>query len=281
MTKLGPAQRKVLFLIKDQGLSQKHISERLKISQPRVSKIVKQLINKKVLGDYKKGGLSKGGVVGKKPKKSYWRLHGLQIEIKPYYFTEKYHRIRKDIGNMSIPYGNWKVSLYSNKIMMWLNANFDFRSQDDADCVMQMNIDFDRTLSHISNRYGFKYEKDKKVSIRILKQHLALTNSDLSKSIEKDQIQIKWVDGRVYFIIDKSKGLREHEYVHKDLLFTHKDRIEKQINDWAKYDPLTNSQLTSRLVDLLSAVEKQVEINERIAESLSNIKEKIRELEVR
>lgn len=260
MEDLGISQKRILTLIKGHRLSQKEVAQGLGISKQRVSYVIKKLIEKGHLESYNRGGLTKGGVL-----KELWRYHALQFEIIPYYFTKKYYAIRKEIGNHSIPFGNWKISLYSKKVIMWLEKGEDFLHEDKHQALMEAAEDFNKTLALISKKYGFRVWKDKKANIRILKHHLALTDSPLSKAVKEDFVKIKGEDGKVWLILDQSKGLREHEYVHKDRLLDDSDILEPYLNDLRNNQPLTNSQIQSRLVDVVTALEKTQKAIETLA----------------
>lgn len=247
--RVSPEMLEVLELIKAHNLKPKDIAIRRQTSLRAAYKTIKKL---KASGLLKQGFNFKGCSLSPGVQK-LWRYHALEFEIKPYYFFKRYNSIREKLGNHSIPFGNWKLTLYHKKIIIWLEAGKDFSDPNPDEAIRKATIDFNKTLEQMAQRYGFKVFKDQRVSIRILKHHLARTNSSLNEAVGKNEVKLKGKDGKIWLILDRSKGLREHEYVHRKRLTDDKDILEHYLTDLRENNPPTNSELT-RIVHTITEV---------------------------
>lgn len=261
--KLSDNQREILVLLLHGKLTAKQIADRRQISKAAVSKIIKKLKEKGYLESYKKGGLTKGGVVIPQgvnlDTKELWRYHALEFEVRPYYFTEKYYKVMQKRGNRTIPYGQWKVSLYYKKVIIWLEAGVDFAFKDKQDAIRSAQDSFNAVLDKIAQDLGFYVWKDRKANVLLLKQHLANTYAPEGETITEKQmfVQYRGNDGKVWLQYDRSKSpLLEREYTHGVRAVDDSDTLEPYLNDFRDNAPLSNSQLTSRINDIMTALEK-------------------------
>jgi len=247
MVDIPPKQGLVKQML-DDGMKQARIAETLNISKQAVSKMVIKLRKKGLI----KGGVDKGGVVRLvnplQGRDENWRYHALEFEIKPYYFTKKYEDMRQHLGSHCIPFGNWKLILYKRKVIMWLNGGTDFVHPDKHTAIRMSMADFQKALTFAANRYGFRVWKDQKANIRILKHHLAKTNSKLNEAVDEGHVKLKGEDGKVWLILDRSKGLKEHEYVHTQQAVDDSDRVEAWLTDIRQHDLPTPLQSYEMLV---------------------------------
>jgi hypothetical protein len=262
-------QEEVLRLYTQEFLTIKEIASRRKTTVWAVYDTIRKLTKK---GLIKRGGYKLGGVLTPRGLQSAtgipiesWRYHALEFEIKPYYFTEKYYRIIKKKGNRTIPYGNWKASLYYKKIIVWLEAGTDFCFKDKNEAIRQAQDSFNSALIRMQQDLGFYVFKDRKANILLLKQHLANTYAPESEVITEKQmfIQFSGEDDKVWLQYDRSKGIEEREYVHGIRAVDDSDTLEVYLNDFRDNNPLTNSQLTSRVSDIITALEKVKDIIEK------------------
>lgn len=263
MGTIGSTQSKVLNLLK-QGYKQVDIAKTLKISKPRVSLIVKQLKKKQLF--FKEQ--IRGGVLTKvnalQPSSNIWRYHALQLEVRPYYFTNKYYQLLKDRGGYTTKVDQWRYILYYKKIIVWLEAGEDFVSVQPSQSLAKAGVSFTNALKKIAHDCGFRFDKDRRHSVKLLKHHLAYTNCPEWQVIteQKVYVQFKLDDGVVFLQYDRSKGLGEREYIHSRQAVDHADIIEPYIKDFLNH-PLTNSQLGSRLSDTITAIDKLRQVVEK------------------
>lgn len=226
-------QTEIYWLYFEEDLSQKQIAQRLGITQQAVSK---NIIKIKQL----RPGCEKRDMVNIKSSK-FWRYHALHFVVTPYYFYPRYAKIRAGRGDYFLNHREWKIKLYEKKVELRLRKGFDFLDEDKFEAMQKAEDSLNRTLFEISNKYGFEYKKEGRIAIKLCKQHLAKTNSPLAKARKGQYMQIRGVDGKVWFLIDKSKGILEHEYVHSKRLLSDSDAVEPFLNDLLQHPGLTLS----------------------------------------
>jgi hypothetical protein len=61
-------------------------------------------------------------------------------------------------------------------------------------------------------------------------------------------------DGKIFLQYDRSKGVKEREYVHNDTCIDDSDRIERALLDFKENNPPLNSELSAHLHTLVEAV---------------------------
>lgn len=232
---LTETQREVLYLYNVEGLTTDQIATRRGTSKRAARKMVQKL--------REKGLLNLANVQEKitpppcQPKrnfsaKKFWRLHNLHFVCNPYYFTPKYHRVIEDLGNEGVYYRKWLLKFHKDMVELQLRSDRDFRAGDKWACLRKMREDLHKTLFEVGNKYGFRVFKEGKCNVRLVNQHLALTNSELSQEYEENHLLIRDSrDGKVYFEIDNSLGMREHEYRHP----------VKAVQDSEVFEPFFNS----------------------------------------
>ena len=237
--------------------TQKEIANRLGIKQQLVSYYYKKTIQK--LGLQKRGGVPipyKKYSNKKTPKKNpkEWSYHALQFEVISYYRTNKYIDIlRKKEGQTEV-ISNWRLCFYKHKIIIFLKAGQEFVSKTPQQCIIKANKSLLKLLEYIGFRYGFYVVKNKKSSITLLKHHLSYRNAPEHDIVTEKEMFVQFrKNGQVFMQYDKSKGFKEREYPSQAVF--HSDTIEPYIADFLNH-PLTNSQLTSRLNDVVTVLEK-------------------------
>jgi len=258
-----------------ENLSQRAISLRLEVDQSTISRAIKKITKNKPM--HKKVialTISKGKL---------WRYHSLQFLIKPYYFYPKYDKIRKDRGNTWIYEKDYRVRLHDKSVEMTLRKGVDYANEDKFECIKESETAFNRTLNYIANKYGFEVWKEGRATIKLVKEHLAQTNSPLAKSRKGEYLQIKGIDGKVWFIIDKSKGGFEHEYIKANRVIDDSEQMEIYFNDLLYNSPPTNSELASYIKQSLEIqsiynanIKKHLEVLGEISNTLKELKKAVK-----
>jgi len=269
---LTEKQKVIYDLYFIERLSVVMIKYRLGISHPTISKQIKAIRKKLGIFGVNFPQETKGGyttTIGYQKKligsntfinPQNWRIHGLNFVIKPYYYHKKYYQILEKVGNFGIRFSQFTVMLYKDRVRIQSGKGISWQDPDKFKAILKAEDSFNNFLTYVSRYLGFDYDKEGRIAIKLVSSELALENSDFSKAYQDQTGQSKLFvygeDGKVYFKIDKSNVL-EHEYIGKDS-FMNSERLEPYLNDMLYNQPLTNSQLTSRLGDTVTAIEKIV-----------------------
>lgn len=207
----------ILRLYVEERLTQAQIAYRLDIPQRTISdQIKKARKNPDKFGSAKKTyALSKDLKDLRLSSKGHlWRFHSLEFTITPFYLFPRYERIRKERGGWFV-HKDWQVKLNEKTISMKLRRGFDFVSEDKLESIGLAEASLTRSLYYLSNQFGFEYQKEGRIAIRLDKQHLANTNSPLAKARKGQYLQVKGIDGKVWLLVDWSPGSQgEHEFIH-------------------------------------------------------------------
>lgn len=251
LPKLGPAQQQVLDMLIGQELNEKQIASKRRCTPRAVRHILKKLKEKGYINNYLPGGSKnntpvslKGFQKSKFPIEKQWRLHNLHFVLKPYYFYPRYHKLRTEKGNYAIQYKEWSIKLHTDTIEIQLQDWAEFSNSDKWSAIRMADESFNRTLREIQSRFGFEVWKDKKVNIKMVNHHLARNPSEIANARDGKYLFIKGHDGKIWFTIDKSKGV-EHEYQHPERALTDSEKVETYFNDILYKQPPTNSELSS------------------------------------
>lgn len=274
--KLTPTEQEVYELIRTEYLDAKAISIRRETSVRASNQILQKL--------KKKGVLTKDGSIASRytppvriprTKKScvvtkLWRYHKLHFVIKPYYLMPRYHKIRKEKGNYGINWRDWVMKLHVDMIELQLRSGRDFADIDKWTTTRKAQDSFNRAVFELQQKYGFEVFKDGKANIRLVDQHLARNPSETANAYKNDYLKVTGLDGKVFFLIDKSKG-KEHEYVHPDNALSDSEIIEPYLNDWLLNQPSTSTQIMGMLREVLKVQKHSAEINRETAAGLNSI----------
>jgi CTP-dependent riboflavin kinase len=271
------SQKEELFRLRtEENLSQKEIGYRLGITQQNVSKWLKILDRK---GPQKRVSCKRGVVSSN--LKALWRFHSLHFLIYPYYFAPRYYKMLEKRGNY-LYYRDWKISLHSDMVEFVLRRGYDFISRDKFEAIRMAQNSLNRALYELSNRFGFYYEKEGRISIKLVKSHLARTNSHIAKGLNKEYIQVKGIEGKVWFIIDKSRGILEHEYTDSKTYISDSEKIEAFFNDIRENPEFKPSFLGKLLIAnteqnraFTLQLKKHLEVLNKIGEALDKLQKKI------
>lgn len=266
---LPQTQKEILDMYVVQGMKPKDIAERRGVSFQSVYEILKKLEQKGYIFKH----LNFKGCTHtqptphqstKKPNK-IWRYHALEFEIRPYHWTDKYHKIMKERGNQAKVLGKWRYIMYYKKLIIWLIKGKDFGDKSKHRAIMNAQEDLNELLSKLSYRLGFKWDKDNRISIRLLKHHLAYTNAPEKDVVTEKQIRVVYDDnGMIRMLYDFSKGTFEREFVSRRAV-DDSDQFDKYVLDFLDNDPPTNSELAKYLKVSLEA---QAIYNENIKKHL-------------
>lgn len=176
--------------------------------------------------------------------------------VYPYHFSPRYGINLTKRGNYGIIFNNWMVRLYKDCIRVQLRANKSFNHVDKLKAINMAETEFNAVLRVIANKLGFSYEKEGRISIDMVDSHIALNGSEIARASKGEYIKVKDIDGKVCFLIDQSKGA-EHEFIGKQS-FEHSERFEPYYQDLIYNQPMTNSQIQSRLSDMVILFEKLI-----------------------
>lgn len=209
-----------------------------------------------------------------------FRWHNHHFVIEPYSVSKKFQRILSERGNFAIRLNGWVFKLHTKLIEMQLQSGRDFRSPS-LDKVLRLGEeDFMRVLSKASSQWGFNVWKNGKCNIRLVNQHMAVTPSDVAGALEGQRIMVRGRDGRVWFEIDESLNMDEHEFTHPKDASIDARKIEPYLNDWRDNKPFKNSELQTLFFqgykNTEERTEKLLEGQEKMASlltSLTNIME--------
>jgi len=262
---LTKKQQKIYDLYYKQGILQKDIALSLGITQPAVAKTIRKIKKKTVVPQKITGGYIHEGIDTQRGLygiSNFWRVEALSFLIKPYYLFPKYYQIMKKIGNFSIPHKQWRIFLHKDKIRVQLKEGSFFRDPDKIKAIHAAERSFDHFLRFAAEKYGFAYEKEGKVSISCNNMEIEREDSKFADSFIKKTgenfLNVRDHNGKVCFFIDRSKS-DEHGYKGKDA-FSHSENLEPYLEDFLYNHPLNNSQLTSRIGDLTTVLEKMTPI---------------------
>ena len=264
---LPAKQREIFDLFYNQNLSVAKIAARGQTTRQAVYNILNKLKKKGAVPEISTGGLQKRGMVNNKgvyKSSGSWRIEALIFMIKPYHIYPRYFKIMHERGNYSIPHKRWRIFLYKDTCRVQLMEGISFKDPDRLKAIEKAETDFNRFLYYAAHKYGFEYEKEGRVSISCKNMEIEKEDSKFAKGYIKESgehfLQVKDLNGKVCFFVDQSKS-DEHGYKGKDA-FSHSENLEPYIKDFLYNNPLNNSQITMRLNDIITALEKQKEINQ-------------------
>lgn len=273
---LSENEKEVLYLLTEEFLTIKQVSIRRQTSDKAVYQIVDRLVKKGYIDKQNFKALKKTPPCHLELEKEKvvfkeWRYHNLHFVIKPFYFFPRYHKIRTEKGNYGINHREWVIKLHSDMVEIQLQALQDFSDVDKWMATRKAEESFNRTLREVSNKYGFGVFKEGKANIRLVNQHLAQNPSEVANSRNGEYLAIRdSYDGKIWFVVDQSKKA-EHEYTKSDRALSDSEKIEPYFNDLLNKQPMKNSDLEQRFMQLLNVVEKISIQNQETATGLKMI----------
>lgn len=271
-------QQKILRYIMDELLTQKAIGLRLKISQQAVSKIVKKL---RLKGYLKNPTHKQYNPIVTTPlsmglySKPLWRVEGLYFRVFFYYKSPKYDQIREGRGNFGISEGKYTIMLHRHSVRIQSKVGVCFRGETQNEALLAAEDDFIRFLTMIAEKYGFYYFKEGRVSIKSCSLEIVMEKSPFAKVLtEVTGIKLWMIPDqetkKIMFKVDMSKKTPEEEYIGANA-YEHSEKLKPYIIDLMLNNPLTNSQLSMRMTDMVVVQEKVQETIQMIVKKLENL----------
>jgi hypothetical protein len=271
-------EAEILNLFSLEHLTERQVAQRLGISQQWVSKILKR--NGK--NPTKKALVVSGGMVPKNLKSfrsQLWRYHGLAFTIRPYYFFPRYLKLLAQRGGW-FTHRDWIVKLHKESVELRLRRGFDFIDQDRYTAIEKAEESLNRTLFEISNSCGFRYSKEGRISVRLDKQHLAHTNAPTARAHKGEYLQVKGQDGKVWLLIDRSKGINELEFIHSDSAIDDAAIITAFENDLKANPTLKLSTIAAAVIksgDMMEALTTQIRLHLKVMANMDKTLKEIRD----
>jgi hypothetical protein len=253
-SKLTNAQKDILHLITDEFLTVKQIKQRRHCSIQAVYKIVAQIKKKGFLDK----GLNKVEKVESTSNQTDIRLHGQEFNIKLIWQEPNYQKLLETSNFMSLD-GN-SIRLYKTSIEIYSGQSFFGKTISE---VESKSLEYwNRFFNRLSHTLGVCLIKPKSRNIKIVNQHYARGDSELSKNALENKERI-WIyaeeDGKLAFITDNSFGFKEDETVHPITSKPDRIAIDKQINDWRLNNPPTISEIAQFTTDNAQGLKQTIE----------------------
>lgn len=235
-------EKEILRLINEEFYTIEQIANRRKTSIHAVYKHIRNL--------KKKGLLKKVKNFQPTPNQRDIRLHGQELNIK-IILQEPHYQKYLDKSNILFLDGN-TVRLYKNSLEIYSGQSFYGKTTNEAE--LKSLEYFERFIRRLENDLKVILLKNRSRNIRIVNQHYARGDSELSERAheEKKRIWIYADDGKLFYITDDSFGFKEDECVHPTTAKKDREAVDKQINDWRNHNPPTNSELAEHIAAVTS-----------------------------
>lgn len=281
LPKLTEKQAEVLSLILNEFLNPTSISSRLQTSRQNVYQIIAKIRKKGYLSTQNFNALQKSTHV--KQLSSVWRYHNLHFLITPFYLFPRYHKYRLDSGNYGIQFGDWVFKLHKNKVEVQSKSLVDFVDADKFKAIGKAERSFNKALVQAGNRFGFMVYKEGKANILLKRNDLAFGESDFAKGAKENYLRVKGEDGRTWFMIDRSKGFVEHEYVRE--VVPDSEALEPYLNSIREKPHYLPHELKA-IVDTVIGVQaeyalqikKHLEVQDRTLRTMDEMSRTMREI---
>lgn len=275
--KLTPTEEQVLNLITEEFLTIKQVSLRRQTSIQAVYKTLKKLKEKGALtGGLKEVEKNQGSDF--KPSNQI-RLHGQEFNIKILYQDKTYQK-QLNKSNILFLEGH-TIKLYRNSIEVYAGEGTSFFA-DNPDRAFSKSLKYWKKFFHrLEHELKSILIKPRSRNIRQVNAHYARGNSEISEKAIEEHKQIRIYaeeDGKLAFITDDSFGFKEDETVHPKTSKPDRKAIDKQVNDWRKFNPPTNSQLSTHLAKLIKINTKDMIKREEYSRDIVEHKEAIKKL---
>lgn len=276
LEELTQNEKEVLHLLTQEFFTIKQVSFRRHTSDKAVYQIVDRLVKKGYLDKQNFKALKKVPPCHLELEKDKvvmeeWRYHDLHFVVYPFSFFPRYHKIRLERGGYGINHREWVIKLHEESVEIQLQQFQDFVDVDKYRATRKAEDSFNRVLREVSNKFGFCVFKDGRANIKLVNEQLAKNPSSVAEASKFSHLLIKDVfDGKVWFVIDNSKGL-EHEYTKPNRVLSDAEKVEPYFNDFKDKQPLKNSDLEFRFMQLLGVVESLAKQNGETAIGLKMI----------
>ncbi len=119
--------------------------------------------------------------------------------------------------------------LYEDSIRIQSKKGTGWLDPDKFKSIQKAENDFNDFLNYAAQSYGFEFQKEGRISIKLISSELALENSKFSEkyldTTKENTLIVRDIKGKVCFLIDQSKGVPEHEYIGQNTI-TNSEKIE-------------------------------------------------------
>lgn len=233
--KLTLAEKEVYNLITEEFFTIKQLSIRRKCSLQAVYKLTKSLRKKGYLSiANKKVENSEWGIQPFNQKTNQKRLHAQEFKIRILYKDENYKKIRER-GNIINLDGN-TIRLYQSSIEVYSGQSF---AGDNSQKATSNSLKYwNRFFIRLENEFKIIIVKPRSQNICMVKHEYGNPDSPISNSTNHKVIKLyAKEDGKLWFSMDDSWGLGEHETHHRETAKQDDELIDKHLNDWREYNP--------------------------------------------
>lgn len=279
------AEKEILHLITEEFLTQKKIALQRNCSRQAVNKVIRSLkkkgflniANQKVPQEMKVDKTRpttpicqpKNNPFFQKNQENHTpiahgiRLHGQEFNIKILFKDKRYIELLKK-SNINFIDGN-TIRLYKNSIEVYSCHSF-FADTPQKATVKSFEY-WNRLFARLEHDFKISLIKPRYQNIRLVNQHYAEINNELSKEceIKSDKIRVYTTDdGKLWFTIDNSFNLHEAETLHPKTAKQDMEEVVKHFSDIRNNKPPT-------LSELMSAINEIVKVNTETASGLNSI----------
>lgn len=209
--KLTKAEAEVLHLLADEFLTVRQASIRRKCSPQNIYEILTKLKKKGMINRCFKQ-LEKNQPT-LQANSNQIRLHGQEFNINIIYKDQRYKQGLEKCNTINID-GN-TIRLYRNSIEVYSGKSF--YADDTQKATIKSFEYWNRLFVRLEHDLKIILIKPRSQNIRLVNQHYAETNNELSEECEKKAEKIRIYandDGKLWFTIDNSFNLHEAETQH-------------------------------------------------------------------
>lgn len=285
-SELTQAESEVLHSLTNEFLTIQQIALRRNCSDKAIYKIIAKLKKK---GAYTLGlqkvesRLNKRGVGIQPHSTNQLRIHNQQWDIKIIYKTAKYLKTLENCSELEID--NNKVMLWENKIDIYGNQNF--YGLDLRQAISNSMAYWGRFIARLEHEIGCILKKPRSQNIKLVRQHIAETNNEVSKDMDNKGERFLKVfttdDGKLWFLIDNSFNLHEAETAHPKTSQPDMEKVKDVFNDIRDkeiYLPSNTKEMIDKLVvissNILQVQQQENSLLQRTNESINWLSENIK-----
>lgn len=279
-TNISNEQQEILDLLTINYLTPKQISTRRQTSIQAVYKTINKLKKKGYLiGGLIKGFENRGVEKSDRQNRGFKntqkiRLHNVQESIKIIEASKTfYKRLQK---SNKIEYKGLTVMIYKDNIQIFTQEGISFYGETTNEAYQSAILFFKKFYIKLENDLNIIIDKDRTLNKKWVRQHIALTHSDIAKrhNEEEKQLIIKdKEDGKQRIITDNSFKLDELEGIHPTKAKADMDNIKYFVDDIINNNPLNNSQLSSRINEGIRWSEENTKSITELKETLFKLME--------
>ena len=250
------------------GLTITEISSYRSCSRTAVYKLISLLLRRGMIEKIDKSySLTSGGIEGLHSfvgLRYNLRQHNLHFKFQILESPKNWKLKRNKISRM--PYFNKKIKLKNNEQELFNFGKVQIRTTSKSiiikiPTIYEKSVDkaviqsfhiLEQIVPKVERLFNIKIIKDYKANVTIISQEYARINDSLAKLYRKeaDRLYVTGDDGKIWMITDFSFSQDETEFIHPDQSPDDTQVMSKHLNDIRKYDPPTNSQLATHIMNL-------------------------------